>query len=66
MRGAFQLKNPDAMEATLSLTMTVREWKNLRDQLPTAYPSWKLGSLIEKTVGSASLIFHEEQVEADL
>lgn len=33
MKARFMIENPDEVEATLKITMTVKEWTELRDQL---------------------------------
>jgi hypothetical protein len=51
MNGSFKLKNYQQLEATLELTMTISDWKTLREQLPTnAYPSWKLSGGIDSMI----------------
>ncbi len=37
MKGTFKLDNPDAMEATMTVTMTLDEWKNLSKRLGQTY-----------------------------
>lgn len=33
--------NPDSVDASMTLTMTVSEWRVLVSDLPNSYPNWK-------------------------
>lgn len=57
MKTKFRIENPDAVQMTLTMTMTAAEWKELRDQLKSTYPSWKLSSAIANMVDSATKAF---------
>ncbi|MFM0058559.1 hypothetical protein PQR64_23335 [Paraburkholderia phytofirmans] len=57
MKTQFRIENPDDVQMTLKVTMTAREWKTLREQLATTYPSWKLSSAITNMVDSATKAF---------
>lgn len=61
MRGTFELLKPDEMEATLTVTATVKDWKQLRDQLVDRYPSWQLSSIVADLVHQAELKFFAKQ-----
>jgi len=54
------LQNQDEMELTLSITMTLKEWKELQSLIPNKYPHWKLGSAITSAVIKASTSIYEE------
>lgn len=60
MEGTFKLKDPDKMEATLTMTMTIERWKRLREQLESSYPSSDLSWLITMLVTKAQKEFAEE------
>lgn len=60
----FMLENPDASLATMKITMTIGEWVELRDQLKSMYPSWKLSSAITQLVTEARKVFHAEHGDA--
>jgi len=56
MRGLVTVANPGKVELTLTLTLTVDEWKTIADRMPsTEWPHWQLVSCIRdavsKTVG---------------
>lgn len=40
------LENVNKIEATLTITMPLGDWLELKQQLATQYPSWKLGNAI--------------------
>lgn len=50
MRGEIEVEKPDGVEVSLTLTMKLGEWKELRGQLARDYPSWVLGSVIGQAV----------------
>ncbi|MBN3744663.1 hypothetical protein G3N96_04335 [Burkholderia sp. Se-20373] len=50
---------------TLTMTMTLGEWRKLQEQLASTYPSWKLSSNIGAMVRLATTTFAETK-ELDL
>lgn len=64
MKARFMIENPDHVLTTLKVTMTVGEWVTLRDQLASAYPSWRLSSAISDLVTQARRVFYEEAESA--
>ena len=62
MEARFMIENPDKVEATMKITMSIKDWTELRDQLAKAYPSWKLSSMITNLLGQARKVFYEEHV----
>ncbi|MBN3777401.1 hypothetical protein G3O06_07530 [Burkholderia sp. Ac-20345] len=65
MKSEFKIQRPDAVPMTLTMTMTLGEWKNLQQQLSTTYPSWKLSTNIGEMVRLATTTFAETK-ELDL
>jgi hypothetical protein len=62
-RATFKLANPDVMDATMTVTMNIGDWKQLRDQLNathTAFPAWKLRDAIGDLVRRAEQDFEAE------
>ncbi|MDD1789041.1 hypothetical protein [Burkholderia gladioli] len=57
MKAKFKIERPDDVPMTLTLTMTCGQWKTLQAQLDSAYPSWKLSSMISEMVHQASTTF---------
>lgn len=54
MKTQFRIENPDELQMTLTVTMSLRDWKIQRDQLQTSYPSWKLSGAITDMVSAAT------------
>ena len=52
MRAVMFLHNVSKIEATISITMTIKEWKEFRPQLQGKWPScelqWKIADVIQK------------------
>lgn len=58
------LENVHKMDATLTITMTLDEWKQLQSQLAQAWPSWKLGSAIS-ALWSKARKEYDEQIDTN-
>lgn len=58
MRVRFEMTKPDDMEATMTITMTVKRWKELRAELPDKWPAWDLGRAIGDVVRQAEESFY--------
>ncbi|RRA01867.1 hypothetical protein [Burkholderia cepacia] len=65
MKTEFKIQRPDDVPMTLTMTMTLGEWKKLESQLSTSYPSWKLATNIGEMVRLATTTFGETK-ELDL
>lgn len=58
VRAKFELTNPDAAEATLTLTATIGEFKGLRNELvKSQYPIPRFRHAIEQVIGKAEAWF---------
>ena len=58
MKASYRLTNPEEVEATLELTMPIRDWLKLREQIAegsgfSSYPGWKLKEHIDGLVKQA-------------
>lgn len=65
MKATYKLTDPDSVEATMTITMTLGNWKKLRDKLaaqPNAmsYPNFKLRDVIDDLVKKAQERFETE------
>lgn len=61
MTTTFKIELPDAVECTMAITMPLRDWKALRDELPPSqHPSWKLREAIGALVSKAQKEFQAE------
>lgn len=62
MKARFELTNLSEVEATLTCTMTVGEWRSLKEQLDTAEksgssPSWEFRAMITELIEKADKHF---------
>jgi len=61
MKARFMIEAPDKIEATMKITMTIKEWTELRDQLANQWPSWELSRNITDLITQARKIYYAEQ-----
>jgi hypothetical protein len=50
IKASATVDQPENVPVTLTITMSLGEWKKLREQTGTQYPGWKLGELISEVV----------------
>lgn len=55
-----RINEPEDVEATLTISMTLKEWIELAEQLSDAHPSWKLTSAINDVVYKVKGVFVPE------
>lgn len=60
VRAIIRPANPDKIEMTLTITMPLADWKDLRTQMSSAYPSWAFSSAISRLVNHAEEHFRED------
>ena len=53
MRGTYKIQDADNIDCTLTVTMTVKQWEELSEQLNETYPSWQLSSMVNKMTREA-------------
>lgn len=58
MTTSMKVENPDSVTVTLSLTMTLKEWQELRDQLTNDWPSWRVSGDINNMLGQVRQTFY--------
>ena len=63
MRSKFGIQKLDEVEATLTMTMTVSEWREVEKQLSTKWPSWKFGEVILEMITSFDKTFSPYEEE---
>lgn len=64
MRARFMLEQPDDMQATMKITMSVKEWCELRDQLENKWPSSRLSQAITSVVIQARRVYYAPEGDA--
>lgn len=60
MECRFMIDEPSEIEATMKITMPIKEWEELREQLQQAYPAWRLSAAISDLLSQARKVFYEE------
>ncbi|MCW5676283.1 MAG: hypothetical protein KIT15_17040 [Xanthobacteraceae bacterium] len=55
----FKIAKPDEMIATISITMKVKDFRELKRQLKAEWPSWKIGDAIQAVIRKAETAFYE-------
>ena len=53
--------NPEEIMITAEITMQLKDWVKLRNQLGTDHPSWEFGTRIKHAVERAQLHYRLEQ-----
>jgi hypothetical protein len=54
------IENPDSLEATMKITMTLKEWTELRDQLSEVWPSSILSQHITNLLSQGRKVFYSK------
>lgn len=58
MKASYWLQSPEKIEATLTVTMTIEEWRALQKQLPdSVWPAWKFSNEISELISHANRHF---------
>ncbi len=60
MQGEFKLIKTNEQYATMTITMKMKHWKVLREQLPVSYPGGQLFQLIGNLVNTAEQVFFDK------
>lgn len=61
MKGDFGLENVDTVQATMTITMSLKEWKELRATIGERWPGWKFASFITQIVNKAEKEYFERE-----
>lgn len=65
MKKKMKVTAPDSVDFTLSVTMPLREWRELAGQLSERWPSWELSRAINDMVRQATREFVPAPDEAE-
>jgi hypothetical protein len=57
----MMIENPDGVQVTIKMTMSIKEWTDLRDQLANKWPSSNLSSHITSVVGQMRKVVYAEE-----
>jgi hypothetical protein len=61
MKTILEVTNPDSIEFTLSITMSLEDWKILKKQLPEIFPAFDLSCKITNMIIQANKNFYPEE-----
>ncbi len=64
MKVRFMIEEPQEIEATMKITMTVKEWEDLRDQLASKWPSSRLSTCITTLLCDARKVIYADEKDA--
>lgn len=64
MKARFMIESPDEMQATMKITMTVKEWTELRDQLQNKWPASRLSTAITNVIIEARKVYYAPDMDA--
>lgn len=64
MKARFTIENPEEMQATIKITMSVKEWVDLCQQLDNKWPSSRLSAAISHVVYEANKTYSAEEMDA--
>ncbi len=60
MKARFYVEKPEQAEATMVITMTIKAWKQLQQELTHVWPASELSMSISNLVNQAEKHFHLE------
>jgi hypothetical protein len=63
MKTDFVTENPDSIEMTMTITMSLGKWRELRKAIKEQYPGWEFANAISEMVHQATKHFSAEEVE---
>lgn len=58
MKTVLSVEDPDAIEMTMRITMPLKSWRELKDQMPTEWPAMGLREKITDMVIKAERHFY--------
>ena len=61
----LKVEKPEDIVYTMTITMTAKNWEELRDQLKTAWPSSRLGYAINDLLAQARKVYWPNSKETD-
>ena len=56
----YKLADPMNAEATMAITMKLKEWEDLKKEIADKYPGWQLREAITKVIEKAKKTFEED------
>lgn len=65
MKTSMRVLRPDDVEMSLTVTMRLRDWTALSEQLANEYPSWELSAQIGRAVEQVRQTFFPREEASD-
>jgi len=62
VKSIAKIQNPDDVVVEMRISMTVKQWKQLKSQMSTNIPAWEFGSRISSLVEDVERHFFDEWV----
>lgn len=50
MRGTVEVEQPDSVEVSVTLTASLKEFKELREQIGEKWPGWKVAEILNTAI----------------
>ena len=63
MKARFMIEAPQEVECTMKLTMSVKEWEDLRTQLEDKWPSSRLSQGITQILSEVRKVYYAKENE---
>lgn len=60
MKIVMLASQPNNIELTMAVTMTLHDWQRLAEQCKSAYPGWQLSGAISNMVDKVKTTFNEQ------
>ena len=58
MKARYMVESPEEIEMTAKITMSAKEWDELRDQLSNKWPASRLTNIITEMLTDARRVFY--------
>lgn len=63
MEANFKALNPDSLEMEMTISMTLKKWRELKEAIKSQYPGWEFAGKISDMVYQAEKHFYPESEE---
>ena len=63
MHARYMIEKPEDIQCTMKITMTLKHWGELRDQLERKWPSGELSGTITDLISQARQVFYAKEIE---
>jgi hypothetical protein len=64
MKITFAAQSPNEIEFTLKITMPMKDWCALRDQLPEKWPSSRISLAVNRVITESQNVFYAPEQDA--